>query len=78
MILCRQQVQLEDGKYYKRDITDRVISCPVVWEYLRYYYGKKVYAKINLTTSIFERVPETSALAEWLWEGYCHTHILSR
>jgi len=64
----------EDG-YDDCDYVNRSISCPVVWDALFNRHGKSLYGDVRLMNSLFQRIPEASSTAGWLWEGHCHSRI---
>lgn len=72
---CIDQAQATQDGYERSGLTHRFVSCPAVWGALNDRHGTLLYSKLNLTTRLFQRVPETSFMAGYMWEAYSHARI---
>jgi len=75
MSLCLDQPTPDEKRYEKSDPIHRFVSCPAVWEALNNRHGELLYSEIKLTTELSQRVLETSLIAGYLWEAYCHARM---
>jgi len=73
--LCLDQPTPDEERYERSDRVHRYVSSPAVWEALNDRHGELLYSEIKLTTGLSQRALETSPMAGYLWEAYCHARI---
>ena len=73
--ICEDQPQPEQDEYTRNDRGTHVIAGPAVWDALFEVHSHSVYRESKKWFNLFKRIPETSSLAGWQWEVYCHGRI---